>query len=316
MGDKLIQVRWGVQRRMEFIDFRLFWDGQFNRAGLIETFGISAAQASADIAQYERAAPSNLAYDRVGKVYRRTPEYAPALIGDTVERFLLQLVAIENQWMRQEDTWFDRVPPVEIVTLGRHRTDSNILLVLLDAINNRLEIDVDYASLTGAVDPLRTILPHALFQSAGRWYVRSWSREHDDFRDYNIHRIRKVGRKSGSDVDVSLDFEWHHQINLNIIPNPELPAGRREAIASEHAMEDGRLVRPCRLSLSFYLMSEYNLDVAPGLLEPHKQQLVLENREDVTRAKAAARQMAKEALSRAGSGRPARVVSRGSSPAA
>ena len=58
-------------------------------------------------------------------------------------------------------------------------------------------------------------------------------------------------------------------------------------------------MRPCRLSLSFYLMSEYNLDVGPGLLDPQKQQLVLQNREAVTHAKAAARQMAKEALSRA-----------------
>lgn len=45
-------VRWGVQRRLEFIDFRLFWDGRFNRRDLAETFGISAQQASSDIAQY------------------------------------------------------------------------------------------------------------------------------------------------------------------------------------------------------------------------------------------------------------------------
>ena len=226
MGEGATQVRWGVQRRMEFVDFRLFWNGHFNRADIVETFGISTAQASADIAQYERAAPSNLAYDRTRRVYRRSPEYAPAFIGETVERFLLQLVAIENQWMRQEDTWFDRVPPVEIVTLGRRRTDPLILLDLLDAINNRIEIEVDYLSITGAVDPSRTILPHALFQSAGRWYVRSWSREHNDFRDYNIHRIKRVEKRSRSEINIGLDFEWVHYINLVITPNPELPTDR------------------------------------------------------------------------------------------
>lgn len=64
-------------------------------------------------------------------------------------------------------------------------------------------------------------------------------------------------------------------------------------------MTDGRLLRPCRLSLSFYLMSEYNLDVEPGVLKPEKQQIVLLNRDEVTQARASARQMSIEALARA-----------------
>lgn len=94
------RLRWGVRRRLEFIDFRLFWDGRFNRSDMAETFGISAQQASADIARYEREAPNNLTYDRAEKAYRRTENFAPAFIGETVERYLLQLVAIENRWMR------------------------------------------------------------------------------------------------------------------------------------------------------------------------------------------------------------------------
>jgi hypothetical protein len=90
----------------------------------------------------------------------------------------LQLVAIENRWMRQEDTWFDAVPPVEVITLGRRSTDPTVLLRVLDAVRKKLEIDIKYASLTGSVQQSRTIAPHSLAHSAGRWYVRSWSREH------------------------------------------------------------------------------------------------------------------------------------------
>src|SRR6476619_1347476 len=96
------RLRWGVRRRLEFIDFRLFWDGRFNRSDIAETFGISAQQASADIAHYEKLAPDNLRYDRVEKAYKRTDLFAPAFIGETVDRYLLQLVAIENRWMRTE----------------------------------------------------------------------------------------------------------------------------------------------------------------------------------------------------------------------
>ena len=295
-GDRL---RWGVRRRLEFIDFRLLWDGRFNRRDMSDTFGISAQQASADIGQYEKVAPKNLAYDRMEKAYKRTEHYTPAFVGETIERYLLQLVAIENQWMRSEDTWFNSIPPLEVVTLGRRATDSTVLLRVLEAVRQRLEIDIEYASLTGSAQPSRSIAPHALAHSAGRWYVRSWSRDHNDFRDYNLNRISVVADSRPSLINPALDFEWAHQINLVIVPNPGLARERQVAVATELGMTDGRLVRPCRLSLSFYLMSQHNLDVEPGVLKPEKQQIILQNRDEVTQARVLARQMSIEALLRA-----------------
>lgn len=291
--------RWGVQRRLEFIDFRLFWDGRFNRSDLSATFGISAQQASADISQYETIAPANLRYDRAGKAYVRTDDFTPAFIGETIERYLLQLVAVENRWMRPEDTWFDAIPPVEVITLGRRPTDPTVLLRVLDAIGKGQEIDITYSSLTGSAQPSRTIAPHSLAHSAGRWYVRSWSKDHNDFRDYNLNRISAVSDHRPATVDPALDFEWVHKINLDIRPNPDLSRERQVAVAIEHGMKEGRLLRPCRLSQSFYLMSEYNLDVEPGILKPEKQQIVLQNRDEVTQARALSRQMSVEALARA-----------------
>ena len=40
-GEARQGLRWGVERRLEFIDFRLFWDGRINRGDLTEQFGIS-----------------------------------------------------------------------------------------------------------------------------------------------------------------------------------------------------------------------------------------------------------------------------------
>ena len=293
------RLRWGVRRRLEFIDFRLYWDGRFNRSDLAGTFGISPQQASVDIGQYEKMAPNNLAYDRAEKTYRRTEDFTPAFIAESVERYLLQLVAIENGWMRREDTWFDASPPLEVITLRRRTTDSTVLLRVLDAVHKRFEIDIEYGSLTGAVQPSRTIAPHALAHSAGRWYVRAWSRDHNDFRDYNLNRISAVTSSRPSSVDPSLDFEWVHKMNLVIRPNPALPRERQASVAAEHGMTDGSLVFPCRLSLSFYLMSEHNFDVEPGVLKPGKQQIVLENREEIIQARAVARRMSIEALTRA-----------------
>lgn len=293
------QLRWGVRRRLEFIDFRLFWEGRFNRSDMAATFGISPQQASVDVGQYEKMAPDNVVYDPAAKAYRRAEHFTPAFLNDAVEPHLQQLVAIENGWLQAEDTWFDAMPPLEVTTLRRRSTEPSVLLRVLDALHNRLEIDIEYGSLTGSVELERTIAPHALAYCAGRWYVRCWSRGHNDFRDYNLNRITSVPGSRPTNADPGLDFEWMHQMDLVILPNPELSQRRQSAVAWEHGMTDGRLVVPCRLSLSYYLMSEHNLDVAPGVLEPQKQQIVLENREEVTQARKLARKMSIEALARA-----------------
>ncbi|WP_342450660.1 WYL domain-containing protein [Sphingomonas sp. CFBP 13728] len=291
-------VRWGVQRRLEFIDFRLFWDGRFNRRDLAETFGISAQQASSDIAQYTARAPDNLVYDQTLKAYLRTATYEPKLMHASAERYLLQLVAIENRWMRQEDTWFDSKPPIENVSLLRKRTDAKILLSILDAINRHGQIEVQYKSISGSPEPSRIIAPHSLFYAVNRWYVRSWSKDHSDFRDYNLFRINHVGDISPAKIDASLDFEWEHQIDLILAPNPLLSLSQQAALEEEYGMSEGRLIVTKRLSQSFYIMTEHNLDVASGILPPEKQQLILINREEVVSTRATARKMSIDAIGR------------------
>jgi len=43
------QLNWGVERRYEFIEFRLFWQGRITRGDLMDAFGVSTQQASLDL---------------------------------------------------------------------------------------------------------------------------------------------------------------------------------------------------------------------------------------------------------------------------
>ncbi len=290
--------KWAVRKRLEYIDFRLFWDGRFNRSELANAFGMSPQQASADIAEYQRLAGGNLAYDLNEKAYVRGPNFAPALIAESADRFLLQLVAIASKWMDLSDTWFANRPPVEVVSLERPPTNPAHLMAVLDAIRDKRELNVDYRSMTGSPAAWRRVAPHCMAYAGGRWYVRAWSRDHNDFRDYNLNRIRGVELGQSADVDFALDYEWAQKIDLRLSPNPGLSEERRRAVSEELGMVDGALVVPVRLSLSFYLMTEHNLDLEPGILKPERQQLVLENREDVEAARRLARQMSVQALQR------------------
>jgi hypothetical protein len=296
----LKKAKWNVKKRLEFIEFRLFWDAKLNRKDLVDTFGISAQQASADIATYEEMGPQNLAYDSAQKTYLRTDRFSPKLIGAWTHRYLLQLVAIENGWMDAEDTWFEDEQPVEIKTLTRKRVDSQVLMSVLDAIRERKSLEMFYRSMTGSTASDRLIEPHALSYNSGRWYVRAWSAEHNDFRDYNLNRIERAEAGVLASIDRALDFQWHHTIDLVIIPNPKLPKERQAAVEYEYEMSNGRIEVNCRLSVSFYLMSEHNLDVEPGVLDPLKQQLVLGNKDEVLQTRTVARKLSKDALKRIG----------------
>ncbi|WP_029618007.1 WYL domain-containing protein [Pseudorhizobium marinum] len=291
--------KWPLRKRLEFIDFRLFWNGRVNRGDIGETFDISVQQASSDIGHYERIAPGNMVYDRGQKSYVRTADYRPALIERSSQRFLLQLVAIDRGWMNKDETWFDELPPIDVTTLKRRPISTLILLEVLNAIRDHTQIKIGYHSLTATADAARVIAPHALFYNSGRWYTRAYSADHQNFRDYNLNRIDMVEKIAGTPPSSDLDYEWVHTIDLAISPNPELPPVQQRGVAAEFGMTDNTLLLPIRLSMAFYIMSEHNLDVAAGKLSPAKQQLVLLNRADVDQARQSFRQLSEQAIQRA-----------------
>ncbi|MDB5479098.1 MAG: hypothetical protein JWO83_151 [Caulobacteraceae bacterium] len=270
------------------------------RSDLAERFDMSPQQASADISRYQDLAPENMIYDPASKAYLRTMQFRPLFVGEGADRYLLQLVAVASRWMDLSETWFSSPPPVEVVSLKRRATNPDHLLAVLDAIRDHAELSISYHSMTGTPETWRVVAPHAMAYSAGRWYVRAWSREHNDFRDYNLNRIRAARDLRSCTVDHGLDYEWAHKIDLVLVPNPGLPPERRRAVELEYEMTEGKLAIPVRLSLSFYLMSEHNLDVPPENLWPEKQQLLLVNRDDVEVTRRQVRALAKQALERAG----------------
>jgi hypothetical protein len=62
---------YAVEQRLRMIDFLLKHYGSLRRAALMDYFGISMPQASADIKEYMKLAPQNMQYDPYQKMYTR-----------------------------------------------------------------------------------------------------------------------------------------------------------------------------------------------------------------------------------------------------
>src|SRR4051812_2009501 len=95
---------WGQRQRLEFIEFRLFWEGAINRREITDRFAVSVPQASSDLSAYRGLAPLNMEYDASQKRYLATSQFNPKLIAPNAERYLAQLRAISDGVITIADT--------------------------------------------------------------------------------------------------------------------------------------------------------------------------------------------------------------------
>jgi len=280
-------VRWGIKRRFELIEWRLNWLGRINRGDLEESFGVSTPQASNDLRAYDEAAPQNMVYDAAEKAYVPTPTFEPKFYKISADRYLRQLDAILNGALPPIDTWFRSPPPAAVMQTVVRSVDPGVLRTVLAAITDRQQINVCYQSLTNT--RWRVIAPHALGFDGHRWHARAWCADNREFRDFVLTRIRQLGKVEPSNADPSHDLEWHTFIDLKIAPHPGLNEAQRNTIEFDFGMQDGLLIVPTRIALAFYMIRRLNLDLSDDSMEPQRKQISLTNLTEVTEAEKSAK---------------------------
>src|SRR5579885_1590177 len=95
-------LRWSAERRLAFIEERLFWLGAVNRSDLMNRFGVSLGQASADIARYLALEPKGVSYDKTAKRYVADASFRPVLGSPDAARFLGELRLVNAGLLRVE----------------------------------------------------------------------------------------------------------------------------------------------------------------------------------------------------------------------
>src|SRR5262249_8571495 len=141
------RVRWGVEKRLEFIEFRLFWEGGINRADIMERFGVSVPQASKDLSLYEEKAPGNLVYDRRQKRYFAAPDFKPVFLKPEADRYLAQLRSLSHHVVSPEETWLSDMPPADAMPIPHRRVEVKVLRALLSAVRRGRAIEILYQSM-------------------------------------------------------------------------------------------------------------------------------------------------------------------------
>ena len=280
----LAELPWGLKKRLEFIEFKLFWEGKVNRGDLQTAFKISVPQASADLGKYQEIAPDNLAYDRSGKFYYPTQEFRPLLIKISSDYYLSQLHAISMDLVDRKSTGISNVPPIGHNPIPPRIVNPNVLKAVVTAINANFKLQIFYQSMSSSEPKSRWISPHALAFNEFRWHVRAFCHNDNFYKDFVLGRIISTGGCEPNTINSTNDLDWYKVISIVISPNPKLSEFRRKIIELDYGMIDGKLEIPVRVSLAKYLLQTYGLNKETDALPENEQHIVLFNRDDVLKA--------------------------------
>jgi predicted DNA-binding transcriptional regulator YafY len=284
------ELRWGVEQRLEFIEFRLFWEGGINRSDITGFFGVSVPQASKDLTQYQELAPDNVRYDRSEKRYFATELFRPRFLKPDADRYLAQLLFAADPALHGERTWLTSPPSVDTMPVPHRRVDIAVLRMILAAVRGQASVEVLYQSMNEQrPEPLwRRISPHAFGSDGFRWHVRAFCHIDNRFKDFLLSRCleaRSLGEPGARPED---DKQWVDFFDVELSPNPKIGQNQRKIIAQDYGMRDDSIAIPVRRALLYYFRKRLRLDVADVLDDPHETPVVVNNRAEFDAALAEA----------------------------
>lgn len=275
------QLNWGVERRYEFIEFRLFWQGRINRGDLMDAFGVSTQQASLDLNAYIEQAKRNLVYDKSLRTYLRGKLFKPKYLKPDAEEYFAQLRAVDQGLVSADQSWISFFPSFGATPTPARGVAPETLRDVLAAIREPAALQVTYQSMSRPEPSARWIEPHALAFDGFRWHARAFCQNDQVFKDFLLSRIVEVGGQGPVTAEPGADEAWHNEVVLEIGPHPDLSDNQRRAIEMDYGMEEGRAQIAVRRALLFYALKRLGLDTDPAARRPQDQQIVLLNRDEV-----------------------------------
>lgn len=279
--------RWGTEQRLEFIEFRLFWEGGVNRSDITSHFGVSVPQASNDLSQYKELAGDNIEYDASAKKYLPSAKFQPRFMKPSADRYLSQLKAVADGVVGRDETLIEQLPSADSMPIPGRRIEPSTLKAFLDAIRSNRSLEIHYQSMnpTRAEAIWRRITPHAFGHDGLRWHTRAFCHIERKFKDFIVSRCRDTRRPDEPGARATEDKHWQTLFEVILRPNPALTPSQQQTIALDYQMTKGRAVIPIRCALLYYFEKRLRLDMDPSKDKPAEKPVVVENWDEFVKAR-------------------------------
>ncbi|WP_458351905.1 WYL domain-containing protein [Proteus mirabilis] len=155
----------------------------------------------------------------------------------------------------------------------------SIVAKVTEAIHKGKALRITYVSLSSG-ETIREIVPHTLVDNGLRWHVRGFDREHSEFRDFVLTRIKAAVVLEDSTLsEMELepqDWQWNRFVELELVPHPRIE--HSEAIELDYGMTGGVMKVEIRAATAGYLLRQWHVDCTKAhSLQGPEYQLWLKN---------------------------------------
>ena len=281
--------RWSVEKRQEFIDFRLYWEGQINRIDIMDRFGVSVPQASEDLSLYQESAPKNLDYDHRVKKYFAARTFKPAFLAPDSEAYLWQMRDDVSAMSGIDGAWLPDLPPHDIVRMPHRSVAPETLREVVSAIRRERAMKIFYQSMSSKKPAWRLISPHAFVFDGLRWHIRAFCHRREKHKDFLLSRVQDMRESDEFPVSRAQDTVWNEIFTVTLKPHPKLSKSQAQTVAWDYNMQDMRLGVPVRLALLYYFLRRMGLEDCDGdRRDAREQHVVIANKAETRKAKARA----------------------------
>lgn len=274
-------IRWGVEQRLEFIEFRLFWEGGVNRSDIIDMFGVSVPQASKDLSLYQERAPGNTDYDKSAKRYVASVSFQPVFMQPDPNAYLSRLRSAAEGLTQPAESWIAQLPTSDIALTPKREIDTNVLRAILNAVREKRSVEICYQSMNKSrPEPIwRRISPHAFGYDGFRWHTRAYCHMQQQFKDFLLPRSLYARNEGKPSLGGENDRKWNEFFEIKIAPHPRLTASQQSVVAKDYGMQSGQANLSVRYAMLFYVVRRLGLLGNPEERDPYTQHIVVLNKE-------------------------------------
>jgi hypothetical protein len=247
--------------RLRFIERAAFWTGVVNRSDLQSVFGVSQAQASADLQKFQGMNPGALLYNLNRKRYEgavgmRCEIHQPRL-EEAMAQFLGEAVVatplVRASWQAEQGV------RLAAVTLPVREAGLAVQRAVFQGVLHGLRVRVNYHSLTGKSEGWRWLAPHAFAHDGYRWHVRAWCEKREAFRDFVLSRMKAAELPTEVARVGQRDEDWETWEELVLAPAAGLSEAEQKTVALDFAMRGGKLRLQVRKAMRGYTLGHLRL---------------------------------------------------------
>ncbi len=245
-----------VLLRMRAIELLAYWEGRLVTTRLMNWFGLSRQQASADIKRYNTLYNlDSLFHDPSVKGYVPKASFQPVLTTAHINEYLNMLSGLVSESHALIAT---PEPHLSAVQLPDRSVRPEVIREVLRACRNPSSLKIIYASMNNPVWHERVISPHTLVYTGFRWHVRAYCHHSQQFKDFLLSRIDRTPAPAEIEtMDSAQDQYWQEEMSLTLMPNPQLTPPQKALVEKDFGMPDGRLQISVRKALAHYTLQRY-----------------------------------------------------------